>query len=165
MKGITIFKSNYGATKTYAHWIEEATGLKAVEIGQLNKDDISNSDTVVIGCPVFAGKPVLEKWIEKNWSKLEGKKVALYTTSGAPADDTSLIEGFNSSFSDRIKNNLSYFPQSGRMIFSELSAMHRFFMRLGQKMEKDPQVKKEMLKDKDNMDREGLKDLITYLHK
>ncbi|MCP4162404.1 MAG: hypothetical protein GY760_20225 [Deltaproteobacteria bacterium] len=165
MNGITIFKSNYGATKTYAQWIEEATGFKAVDIGQLKKKDIINIDTVVIGCPVFAGKPLLGRWIEKNWSSLEGKKVALYTTSGARADDTSLEEVFDSSFSARIRDSLSYFPQSGRMIFSEMSPLHRFFMKLGQKMEKDPQVKKEMLKDKDNMDREGLKALIAYLQK
>lgn len=163
MKGIIVFKSNYGATKTYAQWIEEATGLKAVEIDQLKKEEINNSETVVIGCPVFAGKPLLGKWIKKNWSKLEGKKIALYTTSGAPADDASLKEGFNSTFPEPIRSGLSYFPQSGRMVFSEMSPLHRFFMKLGQKMEKDPQVKEEMLKDKDNMNREGLKDLIAYL--
>lgn len=66
MRGITIFKSNYGVTKTCAQWIEEAVGFKAVDISKVKKEDIKSSDTVITGCPVSAGKPLLGKWTERG---------------------------------------------------------------------------------------------------
>ena len=49
------------------------------------------------------------------------------------------------------------------MIFNKLKGMHSFFMKLGTKMEKDPEKRKEMTMDKDNVDRNGLKPLLDYI--
>ena len=73
---------------------------------------------------------------------LKGKKLTLYTTSGAAADDPVLQEGFKSSFNAEILSELKYFSQGGRMVFGELKGLHRFMMNLGQKLEKDPKLKK-----------------------
>ncbi|MBB6479746.1 flavodoxin domain-containing protein [Spirochaeta isovalerica] len=163
MKGIIIYKSNYGSTEQYARWIGETTGFKAINVKDVKKSDITDSDAVVFGCPNIAGKPLLAKWIEKRKDLLSGKKLALFTTSGADAKDPVLQKGFEAGFSPELRKELKYFPQNGRMIFSELSGMHKFLMRLGQKMVKDPAEKEEMVRDKDNMDRSGLKDLLEYL--
>ena len=163
MKGLIIYKSNYGSTKQYAEWIGEDTGFVLREAGKVKAADIRNSDTVIIGCPVFANKPLLAKWIRRKWNLLKDKKLALYTTSGAKADDPALQDGYMASFDPEIVKSMEYFPQGGKMVFSELSGMHRFFMNLGQKMEKDPEVRKAMASDKDHVDRSGLKKLLAYV--
>jgi menaquinone-dependent protoporphyrinogen IX oxidase len=163
MKGLIIYKSNYGSTKQYAEWIGEETGFALREAGKVKTADIRNSDTVIIGCPVFANKPLLAKWIRKKWNLLKDKKLALYTTSGAKADDPALRYGFTASFDPEMVKTMEYFPQGGKMVFSELSGMHRFFMSLGQKMQKDPEVRKAMVTDKDLIDRSGLEKLLAYV--
>ena len=53
MKGIIIYKSNYGSTEQYAKWLAESTGFAAMEVKNVKDRDIKNSDAIVIGCPVF----------------------------------------------------------------------------------------------------------------
>lgn len=163
MKGIVIYQSNYGSTEQYARWIGEETGFAVVEMKKMKKNQIADADTIVIGAPIFAGKPQNFKWIMKNWPLFSGRKTALFTTSGAPGNDPLLRRNFETFFPEEIRRELAYFPLGGRMKFSELSGMHRFFMNLGRKMEKDPAIKEEMIRDKDHVDRESLRDLIGYL--
>lgn len=163
MNGIIIYKSNYGTTKQYAQWLSEETGFLYVSSGSVKNADISDKDAVIIGCPVFANRPLLAKWIQKKWNVLQGKKVVLYTTSGTAPEDPALQKGFSASFPDGIRDGISYFPQGGRMVFKELKPMHKFFMNLGMKMEKDPKVREEMGKDKDGVDRKGIEAIVKFV--
>ncbi|MBN2737367.1 MAG: hypothetical protein JXR70_10340 [Spirochaetales bacterium] len=163
MKGIIIYKSNYGSTREYAQWLQEETGFKALDFRKVKSNELTNAETIVIGCPIFANRPLLAKWIEKKWDILKNKKIALYTTSGAKANTPELKKGFQESFKPEISSKIKYFPQGGRMVISKLNFLHRMLMKLGQKMEKDPIIREEMGKDKDHVDRKGLKALIEYL--
>ena len=49
------------------------------------------------------------------------------------------------------------------MIFNELSTLDRFLMKLGQKMEKDPKIREEMVKDKENVNRNGIEQILQYV--
>ncbi len=163
MKGIIIYKSNYGSTERYAQWLSEETGFQCVDVGSVKKGDIEACDTIVIGSPVFADKPQIGGWIRKNWNRMEGKKVALFTTSAAVPEDPSLQSGFKASFAPQIRSNLKYVPLGGRIVFSELTPLHRKLMKMGMRMQKDPMVREEMGRDKDHMDRSGLAPLVEYL--
>lgn len=163
MKGIIIYKSMYGATKKYADWLNEETGYPVREQNKIKNDEIKAADMVIIGCPVLANKPQLAKWISKKWRLLIDKKIILYTTSGAPATDPKLQENFTLSFPEEMRKKIKYFPQGGKMVFSELSGIHKFMMNLGKKMIKDPEVREAMGKDVNNINREGLKSLLEYL--
>ena len=163
MKGIIIYKSNYGSTKQYAHWISEDTGFECREIDSIKNKELIAYDTVILGSPIFAGKPLISKWINKRWELLKDKKVALFTTSGADGDDPQNQKGFEGSFSKVIRESVQYFPQGGRMVHADLTGMHKFFMNLGKKMEKDPEVRKEMDLDKDHVKREGIEPILEYV--
>lgn len=163
MKGIIIYQSNYGSTEQYARWISEETGFETIEMKKVKSRELAASDTVIIGSPIFAGRPLNTKWIEKKWPVLKDKKVVLYTTSGAKGDDPLLMKNFETTFSDEIRDRMAYFPQGGRMKHSELKPLHRFFMNLGKKMEKNPEIREEMDRDKDHVSRDGIAPIVEYV--
>lgn len=163
MKGIIIYKSNYGSTEQYARWLSEDTGFPCVDVGSVKKRDIEDCEAVVCGSPVFAGKHQISGWMRKNWKRLAGKKIALFSVSGAPPGDPSLEKAFEASFPPEIRADLKYVQLGGRLIFSELKPLHRRLMNLGMRMTKDPQIRETMGKDKDFVDRSGLAPLVAYL--
>ncbi|MBI9108279.1 MAG: hypothetical protein JEZ04_16145 [Spirochaetales bacterium] len=164
MNGIIIYKSNYGSTKQYATWLSEETGFTAVDIKKAGEKTIRGKNIVILGSPIFAGKPVIAGWINKKWKYLADRKVILYTTSGAAPDDPSIRKVMENSFEPEIAGKIKYFPQGGSMVFAKLNPLHRFAMRLGSKMEKDPEISANMLKDKDHVDRSGIKTIIDYIN-
>jgi menaquinone-dependent protoporphyrinogen IX oxidase len=165
MKGIIIYKSTYGSTKAYAHWIAEETGFQPHDIKRLKSSDLSAAEQVVIGSPIMAKSPALGGWIKKHWEQIKDKNPILFTTSGAPADSPDLQEWYQTSFPDQHRRILRYFPLGGRMVVRELNGLGRFLMKLGQRMEKDPEVKAKMMEDVDNMNRASLAPLLAQLAK
>jgi len=163
MKGLIIYKSNYGSTEQYARWLSEETGYPSTALHSVETKDIADSDTVILGCPVFANRPIIAGWIEKNWKLLGDKRLVLYTTSGTYPGDPQLQEGFTSAFRPEAAGRIKYFPQGGRMVNSELSLLHKILMKLGRLMEKDPEVRVHMGEDVDRIDRKGLGPIVEYV--
>jgi len=163
MQGIIIYKSTYGATRQVADWISEETGFPVRSVREIRPADIAQSDVVLIGSPVMAFQPLLKKWIIKKWPLLEGKHVGLFTTSGAPPSFGKLREGFEAGFPESIRSKLQYFPCGGRMIYSNLKPVHKLLMKIGQRIEKDPQLKVDMMKDTDQMNRDHIKPVIEMV--
>jgi len=163
MNGIIIFKSNYGATKQYAQWLKEETGYHIIEISKVKRKDILDADIIICGGPVLAHSIPIAKWIKKNWNILKNKKIILFTTSGTSPQDPQLRNIFESSFGPEISKKIQYFPQGGRIIFRELSRLDRILMKIGQLIEKNPKIREEMVKDKDNINRDGIKPVLQYI--
>ncbi|MBN2625565.1 MAG: hypothetical protein JXA95_02775 [Spirochaetales bacterium] len=164
MKGIIVYKSNYGSTEQYARWIEEETKFPCLEAKRVKKADLEATDTVIVGCPIYAANPLLAKWLNKNWPLLRDKKILFYTTSGAPGDDPNLIKGYEKALGEEIRSKISYFPLGGRMRFEDLKPFMKFMMNMVKKMTKDPVEREEITADFDRMDRKGLKPLLAALN-
>ena len=49
------------------------------------------------------------------------------------------------------------------MIFNNLTRLDRTLMRIGQRMQKDPDKRAAMVQDKDSLDRNGIRTIIDYL--
>ncbi len=163
MKGIIIYKSNYGSTEQYARWIQEETGFDCVELKKAKARDLGSSDRIVLGCPIYAGNPLMAKWINRQWPLLREKKVILFTTSGAPAGDPALARGYEKALGPEIRDAIGYFPLGGRMVFAELKPLMRFIMNMAKKAIKDPAEREAMTADFDRMDRSSLKPLLASL--
>ena len=52
---IVLYTSKYGAAETYARWIAEALGCRAVPLDKFSKKELQDYDTVVYGGGVQAG--------------------------------------------------------------------------------------------------------------
>jgi menaquinone-dependent protoporphyrinogen oxidase len=162
MNGAIVYYSAYGSTKQYADWIAEETGFPVYE-QRAGGIPWAEFDTVVIGCPVLKMHPLLKKWIVDTWAALAGKRVFLFTTSGAPPSNPGLREGFAASFPPDITAKIDYSPLQGRMVWKQLKPMHKLFMRIGRMIEKDPVRKEEMVKDVDGVDRSMISPLVERI--
>ena len=162
MAGAIIYYSTYGSTEQYAEWISEDTGY-AIHHQKSENIPWDEFDTVVIGSPTLKMQPFLKKWINDIWSSLDGKRVFLFSTSGAEPSNPGLRKGFETAFPSEVASKIEYFPLHGKMVWSELKPLHKLMMRIGRMIEKDPVRKAEMLRDVDGVDRSSLAPLVARI--
>ena len=77
MNAIVIYKSKYGSTRTYAEWIAEDLGCKAVDAKGVKADDLLQYDTIIYGGGLYAEVINGITLLTKNLEKLKDKKKAL----------------------------------------------------------------------------------------
>ena len=173
MKAIVIYKSKYGSTKTYAEWIAEELGCKAVDAKQVKIDDLAEYDTIIYGGGLYAEVIAGVTLITKNIEKLSGKKLIIYTTGITPLDcrdyyDKMVIE---KNFKGDIASKVKVFNFLGKMKMSELSVVHRTALKTLKKIMSSKENPSEMEKllvelcdaDGDFSDRNAISDLIQYV--
>lgn len=161
MAGVIIYQSNYGSTKQYADWIHEETGFPVFE--SRDRSIPWDADTIVIGSPLMAFRPALAGWIQKNWGKLAGKRVFLFTTSGADPAKQPLRELVEKALPDAVKQGVRVFPLAGRFDFRTLNGGHKLMVRLGAAF--NAAVRHQMRNPVDGVRRENLRDLVEAIKK
>ena len=127
MNAVVIYKTKYGSTKTYAQWIAASLGCEAFDAKNIGADDLTKYDTIVYGGGLYAEVINGVSLITKNIDKLNGKKIAVYTTGITPLDcrdyyDKMVIE---KNFKPEILSKIKVFNFMGKMVLSELSLVHR----------------------------------------
>ena len=173
MNAIVIYKSKYGSTKTYAEWIAEELGCKAVDTKQIKIDDLAEYDTIIYGGGLYAEVIAGVTLITKNLDKLSDKKLIIYTTGITPLDcrdyyDKMVIE---KNFKGDIASKVKVFNFLGKMKMSELSVVHRTALKTLKKIMSSKENPSEMEKllvtlcdaDGDFSDRDAISDLIQYV--
>lgn len=173
MNAIVIYKSKYGSTKTYAEWIAEELGCEAVNAKHIKIEDLEAYDTIVYGGGLYAEIISGVILITKNLDKLDGKKIAVFSTGITPLkyceyyDKLVLEKNFTAQMLEKIK----VYNFLGKMIIDELSPVHRAALKtLKQIMlaKKNPTEMEKLLIELcetsgDFTDKEAIKDLIKYV--
>ena len=164
MKGLIIYATCYGSTKTYSDWISEETGFPAVCYKDVTDAQIQSADTVVIGSWVLANKLFLAKWIGEKAAQLKGKALYVFSVSGAKPGDTALDRVFADSIGGDLLANCKTYQFGGRRETKKMSGFHRFMLFIAAVfIEKDKEKKAEMKRYVDNVDRQYTKPLIAAL--
>ena len=86
MKGIVVYKSKYGSTKTYATWISEALEFDLYDAKNVSLKNLLEYDSIVYGGGLYAEVINGVHLITKNIDALEGKKIAIFSTGITPLD-------------------------------------------------------------------------------
>jgi menaquinone-dependent protoporphyrinogen IX oxidase len=161
MTGIVIYRSTYGSTKQYAEWIHEETGFPLFD----SRDPSIpwNVSTIVIGCPIVAFKPMLGGWIQKHWDKFHGKRVFLFTTSGADPAKEPVLEWIEKALPDEVKQGARVFPLAGRFDFARATGLHKFMLRLAAIILRSEAIKHQIQNPIDGVSRTNLKDLLAAI--
>lgn len=159
MTGIIIYQSTYGSTKQYAEWIRDETGFRVFE--SRDKSIPWDADTIVIGCPLIAFKPTLASWIARRWDKLKGKRVFLFTTSGADPAKRPVREMVEKALPDNVKRGVRIFPVAGRLDFTKLNGAHRLMIRLAATFSSE--IKDQMKNPVDGVARGNLNELLAAI--
>lgn len=88
--GIIIYKSKYGATQKYAHWLAEATGFDCTESSKAEIRQVQQYDTIIIGGGIYASGIAGISFLKNNISKLGGKKIAVFCVGASPYDEQAI---------------------------------------------------------------------------
>ena len=127
MKPIVIYKTKYGSTKAYAEWIGEALDCPVVDAKTVKIGDLAEYDTIVYGGGLYAEVIAGLSLITKNLHRLEGKRVAVFSTGITPLDCRDYYDGMviAKNFKNGVPENVRVFNFLGKMVLSELSVPHR----------------------------------------
>jgi len=172
MSTIVVYKTKYGATKTYGEWIAEDLGCEAVDVKDVKIDDLLKYDTIIYCGGLYAEVINGVTLITKNMDKLAGKKLIVYSTGLTPMDcreyyETLVVE---KNFKHGEMEHIKMFNFVGKMVVEELSMVHRTALKALKKLMSSKENPTEMEKllidlcdaDGDFSDRDSIKELVEY---
>lgn len=172
MNPIVLYKSKYGATKTYADWIAEELNCMAIDAKKIKIEDIMEYDTIIYGGGLYAEIINGVSLLTKNIEKLKDKKIIVYTTGITPLkcreyyDKLVLEKNFTKEMLEKIK----IYNFMGKMIIDELSLVHKTALKTLKKIMQEKKNPTEMEKllvelcdaDGDFCDKDSIKELLEY---
>ena len=161
MKGLIVYKGKYGATRQYAEWLAEELRVSAESADTVTSAKLNDYDVILIGTSVYIGRLKIAAWIKKNESLLENKKIILFLVSATkPTEKEKLDEYARSGIPEIIRKRSKIFYLPGRVILDKLSWSDRFLLKMGARLSKSTNGKKNKPIDFDNVKREHLAELI-----
>jgi menaquinone-dependent protoporphyrinogen IX oxidase len=159
MKSVIIYKGKYGATRQYAEWLGEALHIPLKTSGELPETDLKINDLIILGSAVYIGKLLIRDWIKQHAGVLKNKKMLLFVVCGSsnPKDHEQIIkQNVPGGLID--PDNIFFLP--GRLIQSRLSWKDRIMLNIGAMLVKDPEARKSMRQDRDNVKIENIGAII-----
>ena len=175
MNTIVIYKSKYGASKTYAKWIGEELCCTVKEYKEIKAEDLLSYDTIIYGGGLYAEIIGGINLITKNFEKLKDKNLIVFTTGITPVNirdyyDKLVIE---KNFKPFMIEKIKIFNFPGKMILEELSFVHRNAIKTLKKIMKNKENPSNMEKllidlcdcNGDFTEKDAVYDLITYVKK
>lgn len=173
MKTIVIYKTKYGATKTYADWIAEELGCESVNAKDVKADDLLQYDTIIYGGGLYAEIINGVSLITKNIEMLKDKKIIVYTTGITPIDVRAYYDGevLEKNFKNGVPENVRIFNFLGKMKLDELSFVHRAALKSLKKIMSAKENPSDMIKllielcdaDGDFCDKAQIDGLLEYV--
>lgn len=161
MKGIIIYKSKYGSTKQFAEWMQEDTGFDLYTISKCPKN-LNDFDVIIVGSSIHAGSISVKDYLITNWPFIKDKKVVMILTSGA-SNKRVIDNVVKYSFPPEIMNAIKVFPVGGRYVFDKMSFIDRSLIKIVAFFTKHPETKKGMLTERDDVDRNNLKEVLEFI--
>ncbi len=173
MKTIVVYKTKYGSTETYARWIAQKLSCEAVDVKNTSIEKLAQYDAIVYGGGLYAEVINGVSLITKNLDKLNGKKIAVYTTGITPLDCRAYYDDYviKKNFKDGLPDNVKIFNFLGKMKTDELSLVHRTALKSLKKIMQNKKNPSEMEKllvelcdaDGDFSNKDDIKELISYI--
>ncbi len=127
MKPIVLYRSKYGSTKNYANWIAEELSCEAIDAKGVSADILKDYDTIIYGGGLYAEIIAGVSIITKNIDKLQNKKLIVFTTGLTPTNVREYYDGMviEKNFKGDTKDKVKVFNFPGKMVYKELSLVHR----------------------------------------
>ncbi|MBQ9915092.1 MAG: flavodoxin [Clostridia bacterium] len=173
MNAVVIYKSKYGSTKTYAEWIGEELSCPVLEAKKVSVNMLADYDTIIYGGGLYAENISGVTLITKNLDKLQGKKIAVFSTGITPLDcreyyDKLVLE---KNFKPEMLPRIKVYNFLGKMVLEELSLPHRAAIKSLKKLMQGKENPTEMERllirlcdaSGDFTDRAAIGDLIAYV--
>lgn len=157
-----IYKSKYGAARTYSKWISDKLHADIFEADNVSFQTLKNYDIVIFAGSLYASKLTVYKNIKKLYKKLKNKKIyCVIVGLGNPKYKEIYEEAVNKNFKPKEKENIKFYFLRGAMDFSKLKIHHALMMLMYRKILASKNIQTE--EDKIFLDNYGKK--LDFLNK
>lgn len=164
MNAAVIYKTKYGATHQYAQWIGSELSLPIFDTEEIEPDQLTDFDCLIIGSSVYYGKLLIKKWLLFNWRYIQGKDIFLFVVSGTPKDKREKLNSYIiNSLSPEAINSCKIFFLPGKLLLSELSFIERFMLKLATKMASKINTPSRNSIEYNNVKKENITEIITAI--
>lgn len=158
MKKIAVvYKSKYGAIKTYATWIAEE--LQADLYEKMDANKLKEYETIIYGGALYAGNINGISSLIKSYPELKDKKIIIFTCGLADPKNSDNIKNLHTNLDKampkEMKTNSSIFYFRGAIDYKNLSFIHRIMMNMLIKMLKKKDPKALSMDDKGLIETQG----------
>ncbi|MFW3146899.1 MAG: flavodoxin domain-containing protein [Thermoplasmatota archaeon] len=160
MPGIILYMSKHGSTRQYAEWLAEETGFPLIDLKKENRPDLKGKDKVIIGSWILAGRMVAHGWMKKNWSKLEGKKVIVFSVSGDEPNEELRKKYMDASLPEAARGKVSFHSFQGRFRQEDQNIFIRKMLKFAARYENDGDLAKNMVLGVDGVRRENIRGIL-----
>ncbi|MFQ9509415.1 MAG: flavodoxin domain-containing protein [Lachnospiraceae bacterium] len=138
-KGVILYQSKYGATKTYVDWLIEATNFDCFETKKADIQRVKNYDMVILGGGIYASNISGLSFLKKQIELLKNKQIVLFCVGASPYEKKTFQEICEHNLKSSLKDIPCFYC---RGIWDEeaLSFMDRTLCKMLQKSidKKDP---------------------------
>ncbi|NMA00459.1 MAG: hypothetical protein GX924_05440 [Clostridiaceae bacterium] len=153
MKSLILYRSLYGSTEQYAHWIQEELSAQADSFENVEKYNLEDYDLIIVGEAVYAGQFMTPKQLIPLVEKFPDKKFIFFLVGIADMEDQENREKLYSDLAKAmgpIIEKIKVFFLRGVLDYSKLSFKHRTMMWLLVKFLKR-KSEKDLPKDADKL--------------
>lgn len=177
MKTAVVYASKYGFTRQYAAWIAEDLSCDLLDAGGLRPAALEPYDALLFGGGLYAGGVSGISLLTKNFGRLKGKKLALFTCGLAdPADPDNVAhirQGLDKVLTPPMGEAVKIFHLRGGIDYGRLGTVHKAMMAMLRRMllRKDPaalrEEDRELLrtygKKVDFTDKDSIAPIVEYM--
>jgi len=161
MPGTIYYMTKYGSTEEYARWLSEDVGFELKNIRKTPR--LGPGTIVVIGTGLYMGKVSAAGWIWKNWDALKGRRPVLFCVGSTKIGSPEREDILTRSLPKDILDGMKVFHLPGRIDHKKLGfLMSRIFKGFA-KYEKDEVERKRAIEGYDDVKRELLGPIVTYI--
>ena len=131
-----IYKSKYGATRTYAKWISDKLHADLFEADNISTETLNNYEVIIFVGSLYASKLIIYKYIKKFYKKLnKDKKIYCVIVGISNPQYKELYEDtINKNFKYKEKENITFYFLRGAIDFSKLKLHHALMMLMFRKI-------------------------------
>lgn len=170
MKTIVIYKTVTGFTEKYANWIAEELNADILSYENTKIENLLNYDQIIFGGPVYASRINGFDLIQKNFSRLQDKKIIAFACGAGSYHDGLIGEIQRNLGLGENNNKVKVFYLRGGFNFNKLpvkfrAAMTVYKWTLQAKKEKDAETLaflKAFHEPTDFTDKNNVKELVEY---
>lgn len=151
-KNLLLYKSKWGATKTYAEWIkEEEPSLELVDLESFDCSLLDNFYKVVIGSRTYMGKIEAIDFLSENWSHLKQNPVYLYSVGMISPESQESVVSYEMIPEDIRENLAGYTKLMGKIDYQKLNSVQKLI------------VKARKMEELDELDRTTIEPIVSFL--
>lgn len=112
-KGIVLYRSKYGATEKYAHWLAEAANFACADVNRTKIDQLSQYDIVIFGGGIYASGISGLSFLRKHYDVLKNKTLAVFCVGASPYDEKTFAQICSHNLKDDLKDIPCFYCRGG----------------------------------------------------